>query len=195
MTIQIKPATDNWILVYTPYNSEFVSRAKAAAGTWNGANKAWVFPAEQTAAVRTILNDIFGEDGSPLAAEVARVRLRCIQQPEGVDSEWPDQGGGLECSLAGRQVARAFGRDSGAKLGPDVVVVQGGFSSGGSRNNPRLVISRGTIVDLLRTPETIARRLVAEYPEHCRIVADDGSELQANDAPAANVVRFPGAEG
>lgn len=190
MSIKITPAKDNRIIVDTPYNAAFVERAKMAGGVWNSANRAWIFPAEQTAAVRSILMDVYGEDDR--AADVARVRLRCVcwvqELPYG-EQAWPNEGGALDISLAGRQVARAFGRDSGARPGADVVVVAGGFSSGGSRNNPRLTVKDGTVVDLLRTPETIARRLIASHPHHFRVVADDGAELSPA-VDADNVVPF-----
>jgi hypothetical protein len=78
--------------------------------------------------------------------------------------------------VAGREVARAFGRDSGAKLGPDVVVRAGGFHSGGSRKNWRITVKDGTSFDLLRLPVAMAHRMEDARPDLCRIVPADGVE-------------------
>jgi hypothetical protein len=191
MSIQIKPTSDHRILVYTPFNKQFVDAARRAGGRWSAQDRAWLFAEELTETVRGLLRHIFGEDDTK--AEVARVRLRCTFEggEAGNRRYWPDRGGNLEVVLAGREVARAFHRDSGARLGPDVVLIQGRFNSGGSRANPRITVSDNTVVDLLRVPETMARRMVADHPEHFRIVASDGSEILAQPE-GGNVVPFRG---
>lgn len=53
----------------------------------------------------------------------------------------------------GRCVARRRGRDSNVELGPQVVVLEGGFESrGGSVKNPDLAPVEGTVVEIRDIP-------------------------------------------
>jgi len=173
--IKIVSLTDNRIAVVTPYNADFVRKARLQAGRWgsyrddkgNG-SPAWIFPVEQIEAVRQLLRDVYGEDDQDQDSG-KKVRLR-VQYDRSIDT-----GGRGDVVVAGRQVARAFGRDSGAKIGEDIVVIKGGFGSGGSIKNWAIHVKTDTVFDLLRIPEPMARRMVAEAGEFCSIVSDDGS--------------------
>lgn len=189
MEIKIeRTAHDRRIVVTSPYNAQFVKRARELAGKWNSGNKAWIFPEEMEDQVRALLMDVYGQDDrAPDAMEQLRLRVKLTDYPRDMET-----GHHLEVVVAGRQVARAFSRDSGARLGQDVVVVSGGFTSGGSRNNPTIVIKDNTEIDLLRLPPTMAARMVEKFPEYCRIVAPDGSELRSNESDTTNVVPMKG---
>lgn len=174
--------TASGIAVISPYSTTFVAGARRLAGRWGAVtekdgttNKAWIFPAEVKADVKALLRDTYGEDGE---TEVPTVRLR-VEYHGTVE----DAGGSSEVVIGGREVARIFGRDSGARLGANVVLRMGGVGSGGSRKNPRIEVRPETVFDLLRMPRPMADRLVAAHPDCCRIVADDGAELRATDAP------------
>lgn len=179
--IAIKHITDNRIAVVSPYNTWFISLAKRSAGRWSASDGAWVFPAETIETVRATLRKVYGEDDTP----APRVRLR-VKYDGGID-----EGGVGTVVVGGRQVARAFHRDSGARLGEDIVVISGGFGSGGSRKNWRVTVNENTVFDVLRLPEPIARRLVDRHPDQFAIVADDGSAI-GEDSPD-NVVQLRGA--
>lgn len=166
MTIRIAQHADRRIAVTSPYNAEWTRQAKDLAGRWSPDARAWVFPSEQLEAVRALLRAVYGQDDRPTAT----VRLR-VTFLDAMDS-----GGRGEVVVAGRQIARAFGRDSGARLGEDVVVLAGGFGSGGSIKNWRITWRDGTVFDLLRLPEAMAHAMEDRYPEHCRIVPSDGVE-------------------
>lgn len=178
MTIRIVPSNGSRIAVYTPYNADFVKQARNAGGKWN--NSAWVFPAEQSEAVRAILRDVYGEDDAP----VPTVRLRVLDFNSSVDT-----GGNKEVVIAGRQIARIFDRDSGARLGPDIVVLKGEFNSGGSRNPPCISAKSDTVFDILRCPEPKARALATSHAKFFRIVADDGTDFA--DLPVAPAAKEP----
>lgn len=182
--IRILKTADGGIAVFCPYNSAMVEGARALAGKWGNVRDngpAWVFPAEVTNDVKALLRRVYGEDGS----EVERVRLRVAYDPS------LDSGNHANVVIAGREIAHVYGRDSGARLGSLVVVRQGGFTSGGSIKNYRVGVRDDTEIDLLRLPRPMADRMVAAHPEHCRIVADDGTELVDTDA-TDNVVPFAG---
>lgn len=182
--IEITATTgDGRIAVKSPYNAVFVARARKLAGKWDPTTRRWVFPAEVTDAVRNALRDVYGQDDQPTRT----VRLR-VHYERAVDD-----GSSGDVTVAGRQVARAFGRDSGAKLGDDVVVLRGGFSSGGSRKNWVITVRDGTVFDLLRIPEAIAHRLEGEHPDLCRIVSPEGAEpIDDAAVDSTNIVPFSG---
>jgi hypothetical protein len=166
MLIKIEPWHDNRIIVTSPYNRQFVAAAKQTAGKWDDAYKAWIFPAETAERVREICREVYGQDDRPV--ETVRLRVKYLLAL--------DRGTAATIVVAGRDVARAYGRDSGARLGEDVVIVSGGFRSSGSIRNFTVKEKPDTVFDLLRMPLPMAQRMVAEHPEQCRIVPDDGIE-------------------
>ncbi|GAN46095.1 hypothetical protein ABID82_001607 [Methylobacterium sp. PvP062] len=48
--------------------------------------------------------------------------------------------------VAGRLIARAFDRDSGAKLGDGIVLLSGNVTSGGSRANWKTIVSATVVI-------------------------------------------------
>lgn len=61
--------------------------------------------------------------------------------------------------VAGRTIARAWGRDSGAKLGDGVVKLQGRVGSGGSMKNWETVVDADVV--LHDCPRKVAEKLIA----------------------------------
>lgn len=140
------------IRVVAPYNAEFIARAKKIGGKWGPG--AWAFDVRDESRVRELCRDVYGEDGAP----VERVTLRAVFAPQySVCRE--------SITLAGRVVARAFGRDSGAKLGDGVVCIEGGFSSGGSMKNWDTIVGRSGATVLIRdVPASMAERVISDLP-------------------------------
>ena len=67
--------------------------------------------------------------------------------------------------IAGREVARATSRDSGAKLGEGVVLLSGGFASAGSvKNWGTESKSDGATVLIRDMPIVAAQRIIEEHP-------------------------------
>ena len=54
--------------------------------------------------------------------------------------------------LFGKEIARAWGRDSGAKVGEDVTLLSGNVHSGGSLANWRTEIDKGTVLKIRNLP-------------------------------------------
>lgn len=134
--------------VKSPYNSKFVGQAKALGGKWR--DEAWVFDIRDEARVRELCRELYGSDG--LTADTITLRI-----------EWREEGssdkGPIEVS--GRPIARAFGRDSGAKLADGIVQLAGGFSSGGSVKNWVTRVRGGTIVLVRDFSRARAEELIA----------------------------------
>lgn len=142
------------IRVVSPYLPAFVSAAKRLGGRWSA--PAWVFDVRDEARVRTVLVECYGTDGTePLGPTVT---LRLELKP----GHCEDRAG---IRIAGREIARAFGRDSGAALGPGVVLVDGTLTGGGSMKNwVTRVGADGATVLLRDVPAATADRLQADPP-------------------------------
>lgn len=141
-------ATGNMVAVNAPYNSEFISAAKRLGGRWNAPE--WVFDARDEARVRALLIECYGTDGE--VADLVTIRI-----------EWTENESAKRASIEanGRTIARADGRDSGARLGDGVVLLDGEFGSGGSRANWTTTARAGTVVLVRDFPRAAAEALVA----------------------------------
>lgn len=154
MSITIKHTLNDRILCTTPFHPDFAARAKKLGGRWEPSEKSWRFDRRDEASVRALCVRLFGTDGSPeTASDVLTIRASSDVCESRADSLW----------LAGRQVARVLGRDSGAKLGDGVVVLSGSFGSGGSVKNPRITVREGTTFELRDVPRAMAERVHAEF--------------------------------
>jgi hypothetical protein len=120
------------IRVKTPYDKAFVERARNLRGTWSKSTSEWVFDDSIEEYIREALMDVYGTTGE---APVEMVSLLI----DGYDDN--QLNGPIE--LFGRIIARAFGRDSGAKLGDDIIWISGEYTSGGSVKNWRTYVSDG----------------------------------------------------
>jgi len=115
---------DGSIRVKAPFNPEFAKDAKRLGGRWDAPSRTWTFDARDEQRVRDLCFEVYGQDG--LRSDLCTIEV--VFAP------------GESCccgslTVCGRTVARATGRDSGATLGDGVVLLKGGFSSGGSVNN------------------------------------------------------------
>lgn len=147
MTVQIT-RIGSFLSVSSPYNAEFVAQAKRLGGKWS--NGAWRFDARDDERVSALCRDVYGTDGT--TADLVTLRVTWNQdQAEYVDA----------LSAHGRTIARATGRDSGARLGDGVVLLSGGFRSGGSMKNWYTQAVAGTVVLVRDFPRTAADELVA----------------------------------
>lgn len=130
------------IVVYSPYSSVFVSKARDIGGKWNSTKRAWVFDARLQERVSAILYSIYGHDGINLS-NLVDVQLT-YDDLEKVCSPF---------FKYGALVAAASGRDSGAKLGDGVLVLKGGFDSGGSMKYWKTKSLPNTVIILKQVPQ------------------------------------------
>lgn len=112
--------------IYTPYSGEFVAQIKSRVGgaRWNSVKKCWTTSIEALNTVREILNTVYGFSDVDNLGKTSTVRIEVLRD---FDSER------APISLFNREVARAFGRDSGAKIAENVLFVKGKPTSGGSK--------------------------------------------------------------
>ena len=168
MSISIK-RTPTQITIASPYSPDLPARARQLSGRWDRANGVWVFPLAAEPQVEGLYRDIYGSWDLPTET----VTLICTVQPGGAG----EHNDGL--SLHGRVIARASGRDSGARTAEGVVVLEGGFSSGGSAKNWRTCAGGGTRFRLLDVPREKANAMVTD-PRWCSKI-----EIEAASQPIA----------
>ena len=151
MTTATITIQDDRISVEGPYHPDFPGRAKRLGGRWNPTAKIWGFDVSNESRVRALCLELFGTDGDTAVPTVMiRATWHCDNY---ADRE--------AIYIAGRQIARAFNRDSGVKIGEGVIVVEGDFRSGGSRKKWATCVERGTIIEIRDIPETLAHAAVA----------------------------------
>jgi hypothetical protein len=113
---------DDKVKVTSPFNEGFVSRCRNFRGTFK--NGVWWFDDSIIDYVREAMLEYFGTTGeTPF-----KTCTLLIKNYNGYGDKAP-------VKLFGRTVARAFGRDSGAKLGDDIIFISGEYCSGGSMKN------------------------------------------------------------
>lgn len=121
---KIESTENGTIAVYTPYDKKFVRAIKRiGSAKWNGS--AWILPEDYIDDARSIMKDIYGCDDQSVGETVD-----C--EIEFLENYHEDKGAVV---LFGKTLARAWGRDSGAKVGDDVILVEGSINSGGSVKN------------------------------------------------------------
>ena len=130
--------------VFTPYNSDFVAKIKKIGGRkWNSAEKCWEVPETEIDTVREYMMAVYGETDKADDSEKVTVKVTFNE------SEW------AVCDslfLFGKAIARATGRDSGAKVGDDVTVLSGKLTSGGSARNWQTRAEDGTVIKVRNVP-------------------------------------------
>ncbi len=118
--------TDRFFFVWSPYDSDFVERARGFSARWDSDQRAWRFNVEFIDAARELMRDIYYCDD--------------LTEPEYVTVRATIKNGGIQqtcgaVEMFGKSLSIASGRDSGARVGQDVALISGAIDSGGSRAN------------------------------------------------------------
>lgn len=125
--------------LYTPYNSEFVKAIKGVGGArWNRDKRAWTIPAESIDVAREIMERIYGES-DVTTGNMVTIRIKA---KESMDA-WHD---GIYAF--GVSLAHASGRDSGARVGENAMLVEGNIDSDGSVKNWTTYVGEGAIFQI-----------------------------------------------
>lgn len=132
MTQEIKlEIIDDQVKVISPYNEHFVRKARNFRGKWK--NGAWWFDDSIIDYVRDTMIEIYGTTGEKPYEKCSLL----IKNYTDAESKGP-------VTLFDRTIAKAFGRDSGAKLGDDIILIEGTFTSGGSVKNWTTYVENAT---------------------------------------------------
>lgn len=128
---------DGKAMIFSPYSREFVKKLKGIGDSrWNSDKECWIVPEDDVSLVRRYMVECYGEDDLTTDAERFDVRVTALEY---INAER------APVVLFGRPIARAFGRDSGARACDGVVLEKGEFISSGSRNRWDSAILEGTV--------------------------------------------------
>lgn len=142
--MQIKTANGR-AKIFTPYNAEFVSMIKCIGGRkWDAEERCWEVPESEIEIVRGYMMDIFGETDLPTEGEKVTVKVT-------FNSEESKRCGSIV--LFGKTLARAWGRDTGARVGEDVTLISGSVTSGGSMKYWTTEVEEGTVLKVRNVPK------------------------------------------
>lgn len=149
--------------VFTPYNAEFVKKIKNIGGRkWNAADKCWMIPESEIETARQYMMDVYGETDLP--DEDGRVTIKVKFNEMAFEYTSP-------ITIFGKEIARAWGRDSGAKVGEDVTLLSGSIGSGGSAKNWRTTIHEGSVFKI----RNVAKKAL-EIPNDYNITVEEVEE-------------------
>ena len=119
--------TDDNVEIASPYNPDVIATLKDLGGKWSPRGRTWNVPLRAEQEARQALLAAFGTDGSAeTAADVVMIELTACELVIA------DKGPVTFCGVT---IAKAFGRDSGAKPGPSTSLISGKIDSCGSRAN------------------------------------------------------------
>lgn len=136
MLVKTNEKNGNFEMI-TPYNKDFIGRIKTiGSAKWDPSKKCWTVSSEDKDQAKKILMEVYGEDGDTVPEEVT-IRIRFTNDVEKTREP---------VTYAGKVLARAWDRDSGARVGDDVVLESGKIDSGGSRNYWKTVVAEGTVM-------------------------------------------------
>lgn len=147
-SIEIKHNNEK-IEIYTPFSRKFVNQIKAKIGgaKWDG--YCWVANEDQLEAVRSIIKDSFGVDDT----EEDYVDVIVTIDECGLIEERGS------VNLFSKEIARAYGRDSGAKINKDITFLKGSAESGGSWNYWHTKVEEKSIIKIKDVPERLVKNL------------------------------------
>lgn len=126
--------TDKSVTVESPFNGIFVEHARRLGGKWDESR--WSFDIRELADVKELCMLAFGTDGERLD----QVDVEVTVNNDGFYAHTS------ALTLYGYTLARAFGRDSGAKIMYEgLIIKKGGFDSAGSAKNWCTQAKEGTV--------------------------------------------------
>ena len=159
---------NNRFEMQTPYNKDFISEIKTiGSARWNPSKKCWTVAEEDKEDAKRILMDVYGEDGETTQEEVT-IKIRFTDDVE--ESEGP-------VTYAGKVLARAFSRDSGAIVGDDVILESGEITSGGSRRYWDTVVKKDTIMTVKHVSKAMIQKEIENETYGIEIIEESNSEI------------------
>ena len=135
--------------IYTPYNSEFVMKIKRLdSAEWDSNKQAWKVNADRIPAARKIMCSVYGE------SDIRESKRYDVQLT--FREEFQEEYDGIY--FFGKCLAYAYSHRGEARVGDDVCFLEGGCTSGGSRNRRTTIIEKGSVVIVGDVPETMVQR-------------------------------------
>jgi len=150
--------------ITTPYNQDFVAKIKNIGGRWDASSKTWTVSESMIDEAREIMRQVYGKDDQQTDTPSTDIRIRFNKEVSVLQA-------GI--TLYGKTIAKAWGRDSGARVGDDVAFITGKPISGGSVKNWHTIIEAGSEIVVKNVPLTL---IGSELPEGAQIISDAESK-------------------
>lgn len=169
MILELRPRIKKRMYIHH-ITKNFVQKIKKIrCAAWNGS--AWTVDADFVPAVREIAKSIYGYDDTE-EVEAVTLRITFMQDKEVYHDD---------IRLFGKTIASAYGRDSGAKLGKDAVLIKGNACSGGSVKNWRTIIVAESVILLNNVPRQMYEKKKGVYdPEEIKIEIVENDKIDIN---------------
>lgn len=186
MQVSIKKSNKT-IKVTSQYNPLFSSKARKLNGQYDYSSKSWSFDIRVENLVKEILLEVYGNDGSETTFVDVDITVGDDNLLGHQDSIY----------LAGRIIAGARGRDSGATIGNGIVLVSGEIKSGGSVKNWLTVVKSESVFRILDLPlgalkfledrEDINYKIIDTHNIEAETVVNNDSDVEQLKAEINNL--------
>ncbi len=149
MNIEIAKFSNSKIIVRMEYFPDAVSKIKKLGYvSWESTMKGWLIDENFKDEVKEILIEYYGTDGS-FRPKTTNIEITANEEIETLRKP---------VLFAGKVIAVAYGRDSGARLGNNVAQCSGEINSGGSAVNWKTIIKKGSCFKVLHVTEELLKR-------------------------------------
>ena len=169
------------ITVSSPYHQDLPRRARNVGGRWDPTKKCWIYDARDLEVVTDLYRDIYGY--APTSAEEDATTPKVDVTITVGEDPWYGDCGPLV--LGGRILAKAYGRDSGARVGHGVIMRNGHIDSRGSAKNWHTLASAGTTFVARDVPLPQAHAMRDKAPREVAVEYEDPSEVGSAPLPCA----------
>lgn len=146
MNTSITNLNESELLVNIEYCSHAIRKIKnLGQAKWDSTLIGWRVGSDYEDEIRQILIEYFGTDGS---FSEKRVNIELVANQDIQILKKP-------VLFAGKVIAQAFNRDSGARVGENVALIEGQINSGGSSKNWETIVEKGSRFKLMHVNEQL----------------------------------------
>jgi len=140
----------DYFAVQTPYDSNYISELKKTISgyKWDPNRKVWLIPVDAEPIMQELLRKYFHYSGDPTEKSVTIIITAKEELSAVTDA----------VRFGPIPIAKALGRDSGAKVMQNVFLLKGKIFSGGSSKNWRTYVSEGSVFKVKNVPIFIAEQ-------------------------------------
>jgi len=135
MKTAITNFNESLLLVNIEYCPQAIRKIKnLGQAKWDKTMKGWLVSKAYEVELKDILLEYYGTDGS---FSDKRVNIELVTNQDIKMSQKP-------VLFSGKTLAQAFHRDSGARVGQNVALIEGSINSGGSSKNWETIVEKGS---------------------------------------------------
>jgi len=146
MKTAITNFNESLLLVNIEYCPQAIRKIKnLGQAKWDKTMKGWLVSKPYEVELKDILLEYYGTDGS---FSDKRVNIELVANQDIKMCQKP-------VLFAGKTLAQAFHRDSGARVGQNVALIEGSINSGGSSKNWETIVEKGSRFKLIHVNEQL----------------------------------------